>query len=61
LLKPDVKLTWDALQQAGEVHAGRQIFPQDHFLSDSYKLKPDIPYAFHHHCEAVRETETNPS
>ena len=61
LLKPGVKLFWDAFQQAGEVHAGRQIFPQDYCLGDSYKLKPDIPYAFHHHCEAVRETETHPS
>jgi hypothetical protein len=61
LLKPRVKLLWDALQQAGEVHGGRQIFLQDHFLSDSYKLKPDILYAFHLHWEAVRETGTNPS
>ena len=61
LLKPSVKLIGDALQQAGEAHAVRQIFLQDHFLSDSYKLKPDILYAFHLHWEAVRETETNPS
>ena len=61
LLKPGVKLIWDALQQAGEVHAGRQIFLQDHFLGDSYKLKPDILYAFHLHSEAVRVIETNPS